>query len=96
MIDILLKLLLAAACAAILWRAEPALNRMSPCTPARIRYAMLLIAAGALYAIAELIAGASASPPLVVLAWGILILLTSERRLRHLLNRHPGDRHHAT
>lgn len=95
MIDLALKLLLLIACSAILVRCEPALNRMSPCTPWPIRYALLLIALGALLGIFGLLDDdGSTNPATVILASGIAILLMGERRLRHLFNhRKQGDRH---
>lgn len=94
MIDLALKLLLLIACCAILVRCEPALNRMSPCTPWPIRYALLLIALGAMLGIFGLLDGGSTHPATVILACGIAILLTGERRLRHLFNHQKqGDRH---
>lgn len=94
MIDILLKLLLLIACSTILLRCEPAINRMSPCTPWPIRYALLLIALGALLGIFGLLDGGSTNFATVILASGIAILLMGERRLRHLFNhRKQGDRH---
>lgn len=94
MIDLALKALLLIACSTILMRCEPALNRMSPCTPWAIRYAMLLIALGALLGLFGLLDGGSVNPSTVILASGIAILLMGERRLRHLFNhRKQGDRH---
>lgn len=94
MIDLALKLILLIACSAILVRCEPALNRMSPCTPWPIRYALLLIALGALLGIFGLLDGGGTTPATVILATGIAVLLMGERRLRHLFNhRKQGDRH---
>lgn len=85
--------LAAIACAAlILFRAEPALARMSSGTQTLIRYAMLLLAGGALAIILTILSGASVDLPTLLLLAGIALLLICERRLRYLITR-PGDRH---
>jgi len=95
MIEIILKALMLIACSVILMRCEPALNRMSPCTPWAIRYAMLLIALGALLGLFGLLDGGHANASTVILATGIAILLIGERRIRHIYRTHKprGDRH---
>ena len=77
----------------ILWRVEPALNRMTASTHWMIRYSMLLVAAGALVMLAMIVAGTPPSPDSLLLAIGLAMLLLCERRLRILVNRRSGDRH---
>lgn len=95
MMDLALKLALILACGTILMRVEPALNRMSRCTPWQIRYAMLLIAGGALLGMFGLLDGGSTDLSTVVLALGIAIFLRVDRRLRAFFPRphHQGDTH---
>lgn len=76
----------------ILWRAEPALARMGAATHWMIRYAMLLLAGGALGIILTIFAGARVDFPTLLVLAGIAMLLVCERRLRYLLNR-PGGQH---
>jgi amino acid transporter len=76
----------------VLWRTEPALARMGPTTHWMIRYAILLLAAGALAIIMTVAAGASVDFTTLILLAGITLLLICERRLRHRINQ-PGDRH---
>ena len=77
----------------ILWRVEPALNRMTASTHWMIRYSMLLVAAGALIMLALILAGTPPSFDTLLLALGLAMLLLCERRLRFLVNRRSGDRH---
>lgn len=92
--SILLNLLAIAFAALILARAEPALARMGKGTQTMIRYAMLLLAGGALAIILTILSGTSIDLPTLLLLAGIALLLFCERRLRYLITR-PGDRHHA-
>ncbi len=72
--------------AVILVRAEPALARMSPCTPWMLRYAFLLLAAGAMAVILMVCTGQV--PPAVailLLTAGLALLLLCDRRMRALL-----------
>lgn len=85
--------LLALACACvILWRTEPALARMGNTTHWMIRYALLLLAGGALGTILGIAAGAVIDIPTLLILAGIALLLLCERRLRFLVAR-PGGRH---
>jgi uncharacterized membrane-anchored protein len=77
----------------ILWRVEPALNRMTASTHWMIRYSMLLVAAGALLMLTMILAGTPPSLDTLLLAIGLAMLLLCERRLRFLVNRRSGDRH---
>lgn len=93
MIETLLKLITLLACLIILWQVEPALNRMSPCTHWSIRYAMLILGAGAMYILLTLSATTAPSIGMVLLMVGIAALLLAERRFRHIHRR--GGKHHA-
>ncbi|UCV02296.1 hypothetical protein [Dechloromonas denitrificans] len=92
-----LNSLFAIGCAMlILWRTEPAINRMSKATHWMIRYALLLMAAGALAIILTTLAGDPPDPIVTLLAAGIALMLLCDRRLRLLLPHHkPGERRHA-
>lgn len=70
---------------AIIWRTEPAINRMNRETYWMIRYSLLLLAAGALTIIVAIIAGKPPSFSTILLAAGIALLLTCDRRLRYLI-----------
>lgn len=91
--DTLLKLTTLLACLIILWQVEPALNRMSPCTHWSIRYAMLVLGAGAMYILLTLNAAAAPSIGMVLLMIGIAALLLAERRFRHIHHRRGGKGH---
>lgn len=91
--SLLFNLLGLFAASVILWRAEPALNRMTRTTHWMIRYAMLLIAAGALALCVAIIAGTPPGMDTLLLALGIAMLMLCERRLRYLVNHKSGDRH---
>lgn len=94
MIDSVLDLIGLTVAALILWRTEPALNRMSTTTHWMIRYALLLMAAGALALLLSILAGQTPSFPTLLLASGLALLLICERRLRYLLT-HPRSTSHA-
>lgn len=85
MITLLLSVASAAACTVILWRAEPALNRMGPATPASARVAMWLITVGAAAQLVALVMGHAPQGPTVVLELGVACLLYCARRLRVLV-----------
>lgn len=87
MIAALLTLLSIAACAVILWRAEPALNRMSRATPILIRLAMWLLVVSACAQFVTLLMGQAPDVPAVLLQAGVAALLLCERRLRILVPR---------
>lgn len=91
MIPMLLTLLALLACIIILWRAEPALARMTPATPFTIRLAMWLLVVGAAAQLLALAMGITPQWPTVVLELGVACLLYCERRLRVLIprSRHP-------
>lgn len=79
--------------AIILWRTEPALARMSRGTHWMIRYALLLLAGGALGIILNIAGGARVDFFTLLILAGIALLLVCERRLRALLAQRPGERH---
>lgn len=87
MIATLLTGLALLACAIILWRAEPALARMTPSTPFTVRVAMWLLVVGSAAQLLALAMGISPQAPTVVLELGIACLLYCERRLRVLIPR---------
>jgi len=85
MTPLLLSLTSAAACAVILWRAEPALNRMTADTPAPVRVSMWLLTVGAAAQLLELAIGAVPQWPTVLLELGVACLLYCERSMRVLI-----------
>lgn len=76
----------------ILWRTEPALARMGEGTHWMIRYAMLLLAGGALGIILAIVNGAAVDFLTLLILAGIALLLFCERRLRYLTH-HRRNRH---
>lgn len=84
MLDLIAQLLAAAAAVVIIWRAEPALSRMSRCTPLMVRCAFWLLAVGAAGAILCIVSGDVPPWPAIIGAWGAAALLFCERRLRYL------------
>ncbi|MFZ2972316.1 MAG: hypothetical protein WA049_06725 [Ferribacterium limneticum] len=90
--SILLNLASIACAAIILARAESATAKMGSGTKTLIRYAMLLLAGGAITIILTILSGNSVDFSTLLLLAGIALLLICERRLRYLITR-PGDRH---
>lgn len=69
----------------ILYRTEPALNRMGRSTPILIRISIYLLAVGALTEIGCIVFGGEVPTwPTVITTVGIAALLVCERRLRVL------------
>lgn len=93
MTPLLLTVLSACACAIIIWRAEPALNRMSPATPLPVRMAMWLLLVGAAAQLLAITLGATTPWPTVVLELGVASLLYCERRLHLLIPRSRPPQH---
>lgn len=91
--DCLLSIITLLACAIILWRVEPAISHMSGDTHWMIRYAMLLIAGGALGMSLILLTGWPPTLSTALLVSGIALLLLCERRVRFLVNHKPGVPH---
>ena len=77
----------------ILWRVEPALARMNGKTHWTIRYALLLIAGGALGTLVTIITGGHIDPIALFTLAGIALLLLCERRIDHLIHIRKGSRH---
>lgn len=84
MTTLLLQAIVLVAAVVIVWRAEPALNRMSPCTPFMIRASFLLLTVGAASEIVFIFAGDVPSWPSAIMTIGAAALLFCERRLRIL------------
>lgn len=94
MIATLINIVALACAMLILWRTEPAIARMDRGTHWMIRYAMLLITAGALIIIGLVISGTAIDFQTAILLAGIALLLICERRLRFLVP-HRQRSHHA-
>lgn len=92
LIPIITNLIALASAALILWRAEPAIARMGCKTHWMIRYAMLLLAGGALGVIIIVLSGANVDFITLLILLGLALLLICDRRLRYLINR-TGARH---
>ena len=86
-------------CALILWRTEPALNRMGHTSPPLIvRIAFALLATGAVAGILAIFAGQTPSLPTLILTAGTAALTFCERRIRILTGHRQNSRkglHHA-
>jgi len=80
----LLQMIVVLAAAVIVVRAEPALNRMSRCTPFMIRASLLLLTLGAVAEIVFVLSGDVPSWPTAITTVGVAALLVCERRLRLL------------
>ena len=89
----LLNLVAMLACAAILWRAEPALARMTRDTHWMMRYALLLLAGGALGTLLGIVGGLRIDFQTALLLAGIALMLMCERRLGHFVNLRRRNRH---
>lgn len=87
-LDLLAQALAVASCLVIVWRAEPAINRMSRCTPVPIRMAFVLILTAASWALLAIVVAGEVPPWAAVIgAAGTASLLFCERRLRVLAKR---------
>lgn len=84
MTTLLLQSIVLVAAVIIVWRAEPALNRMSPCTPFLIRVSFHLLTLGAVAEIVFILSGDVPSWPTAITTVGVAALLICERRLRLL------------
>lgn len=84
MTALLLQTIVLLAAMVIVVRAEPALNRMSRCTPFMIRAAFLLLTLGAVAEIVFIIGGEVPSWSTAIVITGAAALLVCERRLRIL------------
>lgn len=97
MTPLLAQILFIGACGIVLYRAEPAINRMSAATPRLIRAAFCLLASSAGGGIAMTILGVTPDWLTVLFAAGIAALLFCERRITALTRVRPqpekGARH---
>ena len=80
----LLQIIVVLAAVVIIVRTEPALNRMSRCTPFMVRTAFHLLALGAAAEIVFIVTGDVPSWPAAIVTLGVAALLICERRLRLL------------
>ena len=84
MTTIILQAILLLAAVIIIVRAEPALNRMSGCTPFMVRAAFHLLTLGAAAEIVCILMGDIPSWPTAIVTAGVAALLICERRMRVL------------
>lgn len=90
MIDMALQVASAAAAGVILYRAEPALNRMSGQTHIMVRISMFLLVVGSAAQLGSIIlSGHIPTAPETLLFAGVAALLSCERLMRVLI---PGPR----
>lgn len=80
----ILQAIVLMAALVIVVRSEPALNRMSRCTPFMIRASFHLLTVGAIAEIVFILAGDVPSWPTAITSVGVAALLFCERRLRLL------------
>lgn len=80
----ILQVIVLVAALVIVVRSEPALNRMSRCTPFMIRASFHLLTVGAIAEIVFILAGDVPSWPTAITLVGVAALLFCERRLRLL------------
>lgn len=83
--DLLAQGLTLIACGVIVWRVEPALNRMSRCTSLLINTSFWLLLGSALFGAYGVLSGSVPAWPGVALAVGVALLLICERRIRFFL-----------
>lgn len=88
--DLLLQGVALLSAGVILWRAEPAINRMSRCTPFMVRWSFILLVVGALALALHALSGRVPDAPTVLIAVGIAALLLCERRMRVLTPQRKG------
>ena len=84
MTALLLKFVVLLAAGVIVVRAEPALNRMSRCTPFMVRASFHLLTLGAVAEIVFILSGDVPTWPTAIMIIGVAALLICERRLRIL------------
>lgn len=77
-----LQIIVLAACAVIVARAEPALNRMGPQTPLAIRAAFHFLTVGAIAEILYIAGGGIPVVPAAITFAGVALFLTRDRRCR--------------
>lgn len=81
---LILQAVVLLAAVVIVVRAEPALNRMSRCTPFMIRASFLLLTLGAVAEIVFILGGEVPSWSTAIVITGVAALLVCERRIRIL------------
>lgn len=84
MTHLFLQALVVLAAVVIVVRAEPALNRMSRCTPFMVRASFHLLTLGAVAEIVFIVYGDVPSWPSAITTVGVAFLLVCEKRLRIL------------
>ena len=84
MTALLLQSFVLVAASVIVFRAEPALNLMSPCTPFMIRASFHLLTLGAVAEIVFVLVGDVPSWPASIMTVGVALLVICEKRLRIL------------
>ena len=84
MSTLILQAIVLVAAVVIIVRTEPALNRMSRCTPLLIRAAFHLLTLGAIAQIVFILDGDVPTWPMAIVCAGVAVLLICERRLRVL------------
>lgn len=88
--DLFSQIVAAAACIVILWRAEPAINRMrARSSPILLRLSFWCLAVAAIGALVEIVRSGPPPWPATVGAIGVALLLFCERRIRYLTRRPP-------
>lgn len=79
--------------ALILWRTEPALNRMGKASPPlMVRVSFILLATGAIAGILGILSGQVPDTPSLILTAGTAALTFCERRIRLLTGHHHPQR----
>lgn len=84
MTALLLQAIVLVAAVIIVWRAEPALNRMGPCTPFLVRVSFHQLTLGGVAEIAFILGGEVPSGSTAIVITGAAAILVCERRLRIL------------
>lgn len=87
MIDLICQLAGALACCAIIWRAEPALARMSPDTHLAVRLAIWTTMIGAVARIWWIASGGVPDHITMLMLIAFALLISCERRLQVLTRR---------
>lgn len=89
MIDLALQVAAAGASGLILYRAEPALNRMTRKTNIMVRMAMFMLVIGSVAQVGSIVLfGHVPTIPEAILFAGVSALLSCERRVRVLVPQH--------
>ena len=86
--QLIVQLLALVSFAVILWRTEPALNRMGKSVPTMVRMAFILLATGAVAGILGILSGQVPDTSTLILTVGTAALTFCERRIRLLTAPH--------